>query len=103
MRRSASGAHGEEGNLFYRIIRKNPKVQCFLLNTGGFGGQKIRIQVSASDNVGIERVDIFRDQVSNFFPVSRSYASTYFSEVLRITSAGRVGAGGFLSQRMESR
>ena len=35
------GSEGEEGNLFYRIIKKNPKVQCFLLNTGGFGGREI--------------------------------------------------------------
>lgn len=42
------GSEGEEGNLFYRIIRKNPRVQCFLLNTGGFGGQKIKIQDSAA-------------------------------------------------------
>ncbi len=42
------GSEGEEGNLFYRIIKANPKVQCFLLNTGGFGGQKIKIQDSAA-------------------------------------------------------
>ena len=42
-------------------------------------------------------------QVSSFLPVNRSYASMYFSAVLRMTSAGRLGAGGFLSQRMESR
>ena len=42
------GSEGEEGNLFYRIIRNNPRVQCFLLNTGGFGGEKIRIQDSAA-------------------------------------------------------
>jgi len=35
------GSEGEEGNLFYRIIKKNPSVQCFLLNTGGFGGREI--------------------------------------------------------------
>ncbi len=35
------GSEGEEGNLFYRIITKNPKVQCFLLNTGGFGGRTL--------------------------------------------------------------
>jgi hypothetical protein len=35
------GSEGEEGNIFYRIIRKNPKVQCFLLNTGGFGGRSV--------------------------------------------------------------
>lgn len=35
------GSEGEEGNIFYRIIKKNPKVQCFLLNTGGFGGRSV--------------------------------------------------------------
>jgi phosphoenolpyruvate carboxykinase (ATP) len=35
------GSEGEEGNIFYRIIKRNPRVQCFLLNTGGFGGRSI--------------------------------------------------------------
>jgi phosphoenolpyruvate carboxykinase (ATP) len=35
------GSEGEEGNIFYRIIKQNPGVQCFLLNTGGFGGRSV--------------------------------------------------------------
>ncbi len=34
------GSKGEEGNIFYDILKKNPGIQCFLLNTGGFGGRK---------------------------------------------------------------
>jgi phosphoenolpyruvate carboxykinase (ATP) len=52
------GSQGEEGNLFYRIIKKSPKVQCFLLNTGAFGGQKIRIQDSAAFIRGIARSQV---------------------------------------------
>jgi phosphoenolpyruvate carboxykinase (ATP) len=52
------GSEGEEGNIFYRIIKKNPRVQCFLLNTGGFGGQKIRIQDSAAFIRGIARSEV---------------------------------------------
>jgi phosphoenolpyruvate carboxykinase (ATP) len=37
------GSPGEEGNIFYRIIKKNPTVQCFLLNTGGFGGRSLDV------------------------------------------------------------
>lgn len=33
------GSKGEEGNIFYDILKKNPGIQCFLLNTGGFGGR----------------------------------------------------------------
>jgi len=39
------GSEGEEGNIFYRIIKKNPGVQCFLLNTGGFGGRSVERSV----------------------------------------------------------
>ncbi|HVO77070.1 MAG TPA: phosphoenolpyruvate carboxykinase (ATP) [Candidatus Bathyarchaeia archaeon] len=44
------GSEGEEGNIFYRIIRKNPNVQCFLLNTGGFGGRTVERSTEALDN-----------------------------------------------------
>jgi phosphoenolpyruvate carboxykinase (ATP) len=58
------GSEGEEGNLFYRIIKKNPRVQCFLLNTGGFGGQKIKIQDSAAfiREIARSRVEWRRDE-----------------------------------------
>ena len=35
------GPKGEEGNIFYDILKRNPHIQCFLLNTGGFGGKTI--------------------------------------------------------------
>ena len=35
------GSKGEEGNIFFEILKKNPGVQCFLFNTGGFGGRAI--------------------------------------------------------------
>jgi phosphoenolpyruvate carboxykinase (ATP) len=58
------GSEGEEGNLFYRIIKANPKVQCFLLNTGAFGGQKIKIQDSAAfiREIARSRVEWRRDE-----------------------------------------
>jgi phosphoenolpyruvate carboxykinase (ATP) len=35
------GSKGQEGNIFYKILKANPQIQCFLLNTGGFGGKSI--------------------------------------------------------------
>jgi phosphoenolpyruvate carboxykinase (ATP) len=35
------GSKGEEGNIFYKILKDNPGAQCFLLNTGGFGGKSV--------------------------------------------------------------
>lgn len=35
------GSEGQEGDIFYDILEKNPHIQCFLLNTGGFGGRDI--------------------------------------------------------------
>jgi len=51
------GSEGEEGNIFYRIIKKNPKVQCFLLNTGGFGGRTVERGSEKLDTpVALERL-----------------------------------------------
>ncbi|HSG27323.1 MAG TPA: phosphoenolpyruvate carboxykinase (ATP) [Candidatus Krumholzibacterium sp.] len=36
------GSGGEEGNIFYEILKKNPHVQCYLFNTGGFGGRSVQ-------------------------------------------------------------
>lgn len=33
------GSHDEEGNIFMQILRNNPNVQVFLLNTGRIGGR----------------------------------------------------------------
>jgi ATP-dependent phosphoenolpyruvate carboxykinase len=35
------GPRDAEGNIFYEILKKNPNIQCFLFNTGGFGGRNI--------------------------------------------------------------
>lgn len=43
------GSKGEEGNIFYDILRKNPHIQCFLFNTGGFGGRKVDV---AAESLG---------------------------------------------------
>jgi phosphoenolpyruvate carboxykinase (ATP) len=37
------GSEGEEGNIFYEILAKNPKTQCYLLNTGSFGGRTVEL------------------------------------------------------------
>jgi len=45
------GSHAEEGNIILSILRKNPDIQCFILNTGNVGGmvrgQKITVRDSA--------------------------------------------------------
>ena len=33
------GPEGEEGNLFLKILRNNPGIECFLINTGRIGGK----------------------------------------------------------------
>jgi len=44
------GSRGEEGNIFYEILKKNPSMQCFLLNTGGFGGRRQDIEKWSLDS-----------------------------------------------------
>ncbi|MCL6451455.1 MAG: phosphoenolpyruvate carboxykinase (ATP) [Acetobacteraceae bacterium] len=47
------GPEAEEGNRFLEILRRNPDIECFLLNTGSVGaapgtrGEKISVPVSA--------------------------------------------------------
>ena len=51
------GSKGEEGNIFYNILKKNPGIQCFLLNTGGYGGKSIdRETVKLDDPVAVDRL-----------------------------------------------
>jgi phosphoenolpyruvate carboxykinase (ATP) len=44
------GSHAEEGNMFLNILKENPGIQCFTLNTGHVGGldrgQKIKVRDS---------------------------------------------------------
>ncbi len=46
------GSMGEEGNIFYHILQMNPHIQCFLLNTGGFGGRNIDRSTENLDSAG---------------------------------------------------
>ena len=50
------GPQDEEGNRFYNIIKKNPDVECYLLNTGMIGEkEKITVHDSATIIKGIAR------------------------------------------------
>ncbi|MFH1447621.1 MAG: phosphoenolpyruvate carboxykinase (ATP) [Candidatus Micrarchaeota archaeon] len=33
------GSKDEEGNIFYELCKSNPRMRCYLLNTGSFGGR----------------------------------------------------------------
>ena len=45
------GSRGNEGNIFHRILKANPHIQCFLFNTGGFGGRNIDRSFERLDSV----------------------------------------------------
>jgi len=45
------GPKGEEGNIFYDILKKNPHIQSFLFNTGGFGGRSVDRSFERLDSV----------------------------------------------------
>ena len=48
MNRFIIGSRAQEGNRLLEILKKNPHIQCFLLNTGSVGGkEKITLQDSA--------------------------------------------------------
>lgn len=46
------GSGGEEGNIFFDILKKNPQIECFLFNTGGFGGKKVDVESEPLDAPG---------------------------------------------------
>ena len=44
------GSEAEEGNIFLKILKKNPHIQCYIMNTGRVGGEegeKIKVVDSA--------------------------------------------------------
>jgi len=44
------GSEAEEGNIFLKILKKNPHIQCYVMNTGKVGGEngeKIKVTDSA--------------------------------------------------------
>jgi phosphoenolpyruvate carboxykinase (ATP) len=57
------GSEEEEGNLFLDILRKNPNMRCFLLNTGKVGGASNGQKITVADSVKIIEM-IARDQIT---------------------------------------
>jgi len=56
------GSEEEEGNLFLGILRKNPHMQCYLLNTGKVGGLTGGQKITVFDSVKILEM-IARDKI----------------------------------------
>ncbi len=57
------GSEDEEGNRFYEILRANPKMECFLLNSGKVGeGEKAR-KIGILETVAILRA-VARDAIA---------------------------------------
>jgi len=47
------GSEAEEGNRFLEILRANPDIECFMINTGWIGGQRGGVKISIRDSVKI--------------------------------------------------
>jgi len=56
------GSEEEEGNLFLDILKRNPHMQCFLLNTGKVGGMANGQKITVFDSVKILEM-IARDRI----------------------------------------
>jgi phosphoenolpyruvate carboxykinase (ATP) len=46
------GSAAQEGNIFHEILKANPSIQCFILNTGSVGGERGQ-NISLTDTVKI--------------------------------------------------
>ena len=57
------GSEEEEGNTFLSILRNNPGIRCFLLNTGNVGGVGRGQKITVKDSVKIIEV-IARDEIT---------------------------------------
>ncbi|MCX6004451.1 MAG: phosphoenolpyruvate carboxykinase [Chloroflexi bacterium] len=57
------GSEEEEGNMFLDILRRNPHIQCFLLNTGKVGGMANGQKITVFDSVKIIEM-IARDSIT---------------------------------------
>ena len=57
------GSHEEEGNTFLRILRHNPDIQCFILNTGKVGGTDRGQKITVLDSVKILEM-LARDKIT---------------------------------------
>ena len=56
------GSEDEEGNCFLSILRNNPGIQCFILNTGMVGGVERGQKITVKDSVKILEM-IARDKI----------------------------------------
>jgi len=56
------GSLAEEGNMFLHILRENPDIQCFVLNTGNVGGMVRGQKITIKDSVKIIEM-IARDKI----------------------------------------
>jgi len=88
------GSHAEEGNIFLGILRQNPDIQCFILNTGNVGGmvrgQKITVRDSvkiiemlAKDKITWQRDDFWGYDVPSAIPgveLERFEPKNYYSD-----------------------
>ena len=57
------GSRAEEGNIFLGILRENPDIQCFILNTGNVGGMVRGQKITVRDSVRIIEM-IARDKIT---------------------------------------
>ncbi len=55
------GSEEEEGNMFLNILRSNPDIQCFIMNTGRVGGDNGQ-NISVKDSVKVLEM-IARDEI----------------------------------------
>jgi len=56
------GAEDDEGNIFLNILRNNPEIQCYILNTGMVGGAERGQKITVKDSVKILEM-IARDKI----------------------------------------
>ena len=56
------GSEEDEGNIFLSILRNNPGIQCFILNTGKVGGIDRGQKITVRDSVKIIEM-IARDKI----------------------------------------
>jgi phosphoenolpyruvate carboxykinase (ATP) len=57
------GSESEEGNIFLDIMKKNPGIKCYMLNTGWVGDQDKGVKISVFDSAKIIEI-IARDEIS---------------------------------------
>jgi phosphoenolpyruvate carboxykinase (ATP) len=56
------GSEVDEGNIFLKILRTNPEIQCYILNTGQVGGRSTGQKITVQDTVRIMEM-IARDKI----------------------------------------